>query len=163
VTLRSRHTAPSRTQVRVGAVAFLACILGAGCDRVAPGREEGPRVLELAHDTIRLEAGVRLVEVKVRRQAEGDFDPVAAEVRQGDLVRFIAEDRAGHAIVFSGERLGLTARDFLDQSGQLRGPPLISSGSAWVITLDGAPPGEYPFHCTTHDVAGMLTVVARQE
>jgi plastocyanin len=157
------NEAPLRTRVRSGAVALLACTLAAGCDRVGPGSDEGPRVLELTHDTIRLEQGVRLVDIAVRRQADGEFDPAVVEARQGDLVRFTAGDGAGHAIVFVGPQLSNEARIFLEHSGQLRSPPLIVSGASWVITLDGAPAGEYPFHCTTHDVAGRLGVVARQD
>jgi plastocyanin len=155
--------APLRTRVRGGVVALLACALAAGCDRAGPGGDEGPRVIELAHDTIRLEQGVRLVDIAVRRQADGEFDPADVEARQGDLVRFTAGDGGGHAIAFVGPQLGAEARSFLEQTGQLRSPPLIVSDASWVITLEGAPPGEYPFHCTTHNVAGRLSVVARQD
>jgi plastocyanin len=137
-----------------------AVLAGAGCDRVPRiGSDAGPRVLELAHDTIRLQSGVRLIDVAVRRTAEGEFDPAHVEARQGDVVRFTAGDRAGHAIVFVD--LGAEARNFMGQTGQMRSPPLITDGASWVITLDGAPAGEYPFHCTTHDVRGRLTVAPR--
>jgi hypothetical protein len=42
-------------------------------------RATRPRVLELTHDTIHLEAGVRLVEVRVRRSDEGEFDPLSVQ------------------------------------------------------------------------------------
>jgi plastocyanin len=142
------------------AALLVAALVSSACDRVVPGGDAGPRVLELAHDTIRLEAGVRLVDVAVRRQQSGDFEPAHVQARQGDVVRFTAEDRAGHAIVFVAPELAPDARQFLEESGQMRSPPFITDGSAWVITLAGAPPGEYPFHCTTHDVRGRLTVTA---
>lgn len=125
-----------------------------------PG-DEGPRVLELSHDTIRLEGGVSLIDVAVRRSQTGDFDPVAVEASVGDVVRFTAGDRGGHAISFEGAALAADARAWLQQTGQLRSPPLITSDAAWVITLSGAPPGEYPFRCTTHNAAGRLTVKPR--
>ena len=130
----------------------------AGCDRAGSGGDDGPRVLELAHDTIRLPAGVRLIDVTVRRDERGDFDPAQVPARQGDVVRFTAADRAGHAISFEGSALAADARAYLERTGQLRGPPLITTDAAWVITLDGAPAGEYPFRCATHDVSGRLTV-----
>jgi plastocyanin len=156
--------ASARRPVRAGAFVLAAVFLAlaAGCDRVANREDEGPRVLELAHDTIRLEAGVRLVDIELRREAGGEFHPAQAEARTGDVVRFTAADNAGHAITFVGTSLDPGVLAFLEQSGQLRSPPLIASGSAWVITLDGAPPGEYPFLCTTHNVNGRLTVAARQ-
>jgi plastocyanin len=143
-------------------LAMLVLILSA-CDRVPVigGGDDGPRVLELDHDTIRLAGGVRLIDVAVRRQADGNFDPAHVEARQGDVVRFTAADRAGHAIVFVGAGMTADASAFLERTGQMRSPPLITEGSSWVITLEDAPAGEYPFHCTTHDVRGRLTVSAR--
>lgn len=151
---------PARRWLRAGVVALVA-LSGAACERAGEG-DEGPRVLELTHDTIRLEPEVRLVQVAVRRHADGEFDPAAVEARPGDVVRFTAEDNGGHAIVFDGAGLAADARQFLEESSQLRGPPLIREGAAWVISLDGAPAGEYTFRCTTHDATGRLSVVARQ-
>jgi plastocyanin len=152
--------APVRSWMRAGAVALVA-VIPASCDAAGEGAE-GPRVLELTSDTIQLEPNVRLVQVAVRRHADGEFDPAAVEARQGDVVRFTVEDNAGHAIVFDGATLSAEARQFLEQSSQLRGPPLIREGAAWVITLDGAPAGEYAFRCTTHGASGRMTVVARE-
>lgn len=154
-----RTAAPARLILGAGAVLIA---LGA-CDSVRDGiGDDGPRVLELTHDTIRLADGVRLVDVEVKRGAAGDFEPAAVAARTGDVVRFTAADHGGHAIVFEATTLPQPARDFLQRTGQMRSPPLITSGAAWVITLDGAPAGEYPFRCTTHDTAGRLSVTAAQ-
>ncbi|HSJ25101.1 MAG TPA: plastocyanin/azurin family copper-binding protein [Longimicrobiales bacterium] len=142
--------------VLLAAVALPACEGGVG------GGEAGPRVLELTHDTIRLESGVTLVEVEIRRGADGEFDPARVEARQGDVVRFTSGDRAGHAVAFLGGELAPGLREFLESTGQLRSPPFVDEGSSWVITLDGAPAGEYPFHCTTHNVRGHLSISARE-
>lgn len=133
-------------------------MLCAACDRVAPADDSGPRVLELTHDTIHLDEGSRLVDVRVRRTAEGDFDPLRVQAAPGDYVRFSATDGGGHAIVFAAHRLEPAVHEFLERSGQLRSPPLIAEGASWVITLVDAPPGSYPFRCTTHNAAGVLTV-----
>ena len=155
-----RITAPIRRALRVGAVLILICT---NCDRAAPAADDaGARVLELAHDTIELPAGVTLVEIGVRRSAPGEFEPPRAEARQGDVVRFTARDRASHAIVFDGTALDVAVRDYLERSAQLRSPPLITDGAAWVITLDGAPAGNYPFRCVTHNATGLLQVRAAQ-
>jgi plastocyanin len=158
LTCRTVLAASARQCARAGAVLILAC---AGCDRAAPPRDEGPRVLELAHDTIRLPAGVSLKQIDVARRDGGEFEPATIQARQGDMVRFTARDRGSHAIVFDGAALDSVARDYLERTGQLRGPPLITTDAAWIITLDGAPPGEYPFRCTTHDASGRLQVSAR--
>jgi plastocyanin len=136
-------------------------VASAGCDRVTQSREEGPRVLELAHDTIQLAAGVSLKQIDVARRDAGEFDPAVLQANQGDVVRFTARDRGSHAIVFDSPALDSVAREYLERTGQLRGPPLITTGSAWVITLDGAPAGDYPFRCMTHAATGRLQVLAR--
>jgi plastocyanin len=152
--------APVRRSLRAGAC-VLAVLALAACDRAGlPGRDEGPRVLELEHETIRLDAGQRLVQVQVRRTAAGDFEPDIVEANVGDYVRFTAGDGAGHAIAFVGTALPPQAREFLDSTGQVRSPPLITADASWVITLEGAPPGDYPFHCTTHNAPGRLQVRA---
>jgi plastocyanin len=169
--LRSPDTAttPAPCRRRAGVLLWACCLLlalaaGTACDRVpglGGGEDQGPRVLELAHDTIRLEQGVRLHEVVLSRARAGIFEPARLQVRQGDVVRFTAEDGAGHAVVFTGEALAPGARQFLESTGQMRSPPFVAAGSGWVITLEGAPAGEYPFLCTTHDARGSLTVVPR--
>jgi plastocyanin len=151
--------APVRHWLRAGACAFV--LATAGCDRVGlPGADAGPRVLELEHETIRLEAGQRLVQVQVRRDAAGDFHPDVVEANVGDFVRFTAADGAGHAIAFIGTGLAPAASEFLERTGQMRSPPLIAADASWVITLADAPPGDYPFHCTTHNAPGRLRVQA---
>ncbi|MBR9990839.1 MAG: hypothetical protein KFH98_13845 [Gemmatimonadetes bacterium] len=152
----SMYGAPVRQLARAGALAIL--VLTAACDNV-PGA--GPRVLELANDTIRLEAGVEIVEVEVRRSADGEFDPAAVEAHTGDVVRFVAGDNGGHAIVFESMALTADVREYLERTGQLRSPPLITTGASWVVTLEGAPAGDYPFRCSTHSVSGRLNVAAR--
>lgn len=147
--------APVRKCTRAGALALL--VTAAACER-APD-EAGPRVLELTHDTLQLADGVSLIDIAVRRDADGDFEPANAEAKIGDVVRFTAADDGGHAIAFEGAALTGAGREFLERTGQLRSPPFVASGSAWVITLEGAPAGEYPFHCTTHSASGGLTVV----
>lgn len=159
----STATTPARLHWRTGVFVSSAFLFLSACDRVPGiGGDSGPRVLELAHDTIRLETGVQLIDVEVRRTQTGDFEPAHVQARQGDVLRFTAADRAGHAVVFIGAELAPDAREFLERTGQMRSPPFVSDGSAWIITLEGAPAGEYPFRCTTHDVQGSLTVVPRE-
>jgi plastocyanin len=157
LTQGSCREAPARRFARAGAFVLLAAIVA--CD--SPPGEEGPRVLELANDTIQLDAGVTLVDVSVRRGDAGDFDPAALSAKPGDVVRFTAADNGGHAIVFESTALAADARDYLERTGQMRSPPLIESGSSWVVTLDDAPAGDYPFRCSTHSSAGRLTISAR--
>jgi plastocyanin len=152
------RAAPVRHLLRIGAALVLAL---AACDRVALSEDEPPPILELAHDTIQLAAGVKLHEVRVERTDSGEFHPGTIDASTGDVVRFAAHDRGSHAIAFDGNRLDPAARSWLDATGQMRSPPLIAAGSTWIITLEDAPPGEYPFRCATHDVGGRLRVSGR--
>jgi hypothetical protein len=61
-------------------------------------------------------------------------------------------------VAFELVRLSDPVRDFLDRTNQLRGPPLVNRGAAWVVVLDEAPAGRYPFICRTHDARGMILV-----
>lgn len=156
----SRFGAPAHLRWRCVGVLFVACIAGA-C-RGDAGRED-PAVLELEGGTVQLAPGERVVEVEVARAAAaGEFEPARAGASPGDVIRFIARDGQNHAIAFDGAALEPATLAFLERTGQLRGPPLVNDGASWVVSLDGAPPGDYPYICLTHGERGMLTVSARQ-
>ncbi|MEX0907327.1 MAG: plastocyanin/azurin family copper-binding protein [Gemmatimonadota bacterium] len=149
--------APARRAARAGAIAFAAAALVTGCDRVG-SLADGPAVLELTADTIQLPDSVSLIEVIVRRASGGEFEPTMVTAASGDVVRFTAGDAGSHALVFDGAALPPEQRAFLDGTGQMRSPPLIHAGAAWVVSLAGAPAGTYPFTCVTHSASGVLTV-----
>ena len=74
----------------------------------------------------------------------------------------LAAPQAGEAaflLPFTADALSSEQRSFLERTNQLRAPPLVEQGAAWVVSLEGAPPGAYPFHCITHGERGRLTVV----
>ncbi|MFP4623375.1 MAG: plastocyanin/azurin family copper-binding protein [Gemmatimonadota bacterium] len=91
--------------------------------------------------------------------ATDSITPAAVTASPGDAVRFVAADRRPHAVTFVVDELSPEIREFLDRTGQLRGPPLVSEGAAWIVLLEGAPPGSYPFVCRPHDARGELTVI----
>jgi plastocyanin len=139
-----------------GVVVFAALTAAMGCDRIAP---EQPQTLELNGDTVQLDPGVQLVEIELGLQDDGsDVAPGRASAHPGDIVRFTAGDGRMHAPAFDANRLAADVRAFLEQGSQLRGPPLVEEGTQWVVTLVGAPPGEYPFTCATHGAHGMIVV-----
>lgn len=163
MTLTFRAPAPARLLLQsVGAVALLALL--AGCDRGGEERvadDLGPRVLQLDSASVDLPDSIRQLVVRLDRSTAADLAPASAALRTGDIVRFEAGDAGGHAIAFDGAQLPGEARTWLETTGQLRSPPLVNAGNAWVITFDGAPPGEYPYLCVTHGARGSLTVSAR--
>src|SRR5690606_16119143 len=98
------------------------------------------------------------IEVGRRDDGAHRFEPATASAAPGDIVRFASLDNGSHAIAFDAPALSADARDFLERTGQLRSPPLMVTGAAWVVNLEGAPPGQYPFTCATHGERGSLTI-----
>ena len=152
--------APTRSLSRYVGVFLLFALFGCG-DSGFIGGAKKDRTLELATDTIDLPNGVDLHDVQVQTNAQNkDFTPTQVAAIPGDYLRFQIADSRTHAIVF--EVTGPEQRTFLEQSGQLRSPPLVTNGASWVIALKGAPLGTYGFRCLIHHDAGQLTVAANR-
>lgn len=143
---------------QAGVFVLAAAVLAGACDRLAPDR--GPQSLELHGDTVELAAGIALLEVELGTTTDGgsEIRPARIEARPGDVVRFTTRDGRLHALAFRTDALSAQARTFLEQTGQLRGPPLVEAGTQWVLNLEGAPEGEYPFTCTSHGAHATLVV-----
>ncbi|MGH7553912.1 MAG: plastocyanin/azurin family copper-binding protein [Longimicrobiales bacterium] len=147
--------APAHSLRGCAGVVFCGLFVVTGCREVAQSR---PVVLELESDTITLPAGARVVEIEVARKPAGEFQPASTSARVGDVVRFVAKDGHSHAIVFDAGVIIPDGAAFLERTGQLRGPPLVHDGATWLVSLDGAPPGEYGFNCLTHAGRGSIRV-----
>ena len=151
------------TRYKHKAMAIALVLAASGCGDGGPGgsRDRGPRVLELNADTVRLPDSVRVATVRIDRTKRDEFEPGTTTIRVSDVVRFISSDAGSHAIAFDGDAMSPDTREFLERTGQLRSPPLLTAESRWVMSFEGAPPGEYPFRCPTHGVRGSITVNAR--
>lgn len=148
---------------RPGAVLLLLAVLaGAGCDRTQPSvGQRATRTLPLGNDTLELRPDVAVRDVRLRQTpAGGAVEPETVRARPGDVVRFIAADPRGYAVAFDTAALAPQAREFLERTGQLRGPPLVATGAVWVVSLEGAPAGAYAFLSLTADARGLLLVQA---
>jgi hypothetical protein len=71
--------------------------------------------------------------------------PREVSVPEGALVEFVTTDSWVHEVWFELDSLSLEAREFLVQSDQVASPPMVNPDSRFVISLDGAPSGRYPF------------------
>ncbi len=143
--------------------AFLLAVLLAAAP-AACGERHGAAAarhrLPLGADTIDLGSDVTVHEVRLGGEPAGaGIHPDTLTARVGDVLRFVAADARGYAVTFGDSTLPPAARDFLERTRQLRGPPLISTGASWVVSLKDAPPGRYPFHSLTRDAAGVVRVV----
>jgi len=144
---------------RVRRLAFVSAIaLTGACS--AERESDEPVFLTLGSDTIVLPAGARITDVHVRATADEELQPAAIEAGSGDVLRFSAEDRGPHALVFDDVLTGPAGLSFLEETHQSRGLPLLESGASWVVTLAGAPAGEYAVRCLTHGGITRITVLA---
>lgn len=154
VKLLSIKNAPAHA-ARVCAGVAVAALFVAGCeDGVRLGG--GSRSLALESDTIQLAASVTLHDVAVRAAGNSDFDPAQVNAKIGDVVRFTVADTRTHAL--SVVPPNDAANQALVATNQLRSPPLVAQGQAWVISLDGVPAGSYTIRCISHAGHATLTV-----
>ena len=125
-----------------------------GCNKpVSIGNDD--RTLELASGSVQLGPGVTLHDMGVKSSRKGDFLPQQITAKVGDVVRFTSRDTRTHAL----QILAPTpeARTMLQPSSQLRSPPLVERGQAWVVSLKGLPAGTYTVSCLSH--AGVATLI----
>ena len=116
------------------------------------------KTLDVGSDTIQLAPGVEIHDVQIRNSAEAEFVPASIAARSGDVVRFTTTDSRTHLIEFDQASLPGNARSQFEAKTQLRSPPLVVQGAAWVVSLEDSPAGTYPFICSTHGSRGQLTV-----
>lgn len=145
------------------AATVLACLATAGCDDLPGGG--GPPEFELEGGrVVTLPEGTELLDIRLTAAGrDAAFDPPQVSARPGDAIRFQTAAGGTHALAFAADSLSAPQRAFLEQSNQLRAPPLVEPGAAWVVSLEGAPEGIYPFRCITHGEHGRLTVSGRAE
>jgi plastocyanin len=148
--------APAHT-IRVCAGVLLFCAVFTACEDGVRLGKRGPRTLELHGDTVQLQSGVTLHDVKIKSAQTGDFAPAQVTAKVGDVVRFTSADTRTHALAIDPP--SDQARAALQAGSQLRSPPLVAYGTAWVVSLKGVPAGTYTVRCISH--AGTATIVVQ--
>ena len=151
-----------RGGLRVRRPGLLFCLLlFAACSQDG----EAPRdVVRLDEGEVQLPEGARRHDVALHGVgAQDEVSPTSVNAQAGDAIAFNAEDAVTHSIVFLADRLDTAQVAFLEHSGQTRGPPLLTEGSSWVVSLDGAPAGDYPFACALHGGQGVIHVGAQRD
>lgn len=126
-----------------GLMFFLSLLLLGGCtggEKAASDPEvEAARELGLAR-------GARLHRVVLGgRGAEEHVLPQVVRVDPGDAVEFVTVDHRIHRLEFPRDSLAPEAYEFLRSTGSEASPPLPFKGSRFLLLLEGAPLGRYPF------------------
>jgi plastocyanin len=150
----NRGWTPGRVAARSGVAFCMAWVLLVGCEAA-----DRRATIQLDTAEVELGRGARVLEVAIA--GTGAVDSIAPgqfSASPGDAVRFVVEDHRTHALAFDADRLEPRVREYLEATNQLRGPPLVTRGATWVVVLEDAPPGRYPFLCRSHDARGLLTV-----
>lgn len=88
--------------------------------------------------------------------------PDSVAVPDGAWVDFVSADFRVHEIVFEVDSLAPPARAFLERTDQVASPPLVDRGARFVIHMEGAPPGRYPYLLQGNGapVRGVVVVLA---
>jgi len=97
------------------------------------------------------------------RGSEDRVIPLRTEAVAGDVLVILSVDRRVQTFTFDEGALPPGGADFLRRTGQMASPPLTDAGSRWVLSLEGAPVGEYPFEVRGHGdpVRGLVLIRSR--
>jgi plastocyanin len=130
-----------------GLLLFLPLVVG-GCGERFPEATdpeiEGARAMGLP-------SGSRLHQVLLGgRGSEEHVLPQRVSASPGDAVEFVTVDHRVHTISFLPDSLSSEALAFLTEEGRVASLPLISRGSRFLVILEGAPAGRYPFVSQGH-------------
>ena len=63
----------------------------------------------------------------------------------GAWVEFVTTDSWVHEVRFELDSLGSEGFAFMNETDQAASHPMVSPDTRFLISLDGAPPGRYPF------------------
>lgn len=135
--------------MRAGLLAFLVSALGltgcVGSDAGPPGAD--PDTLE----ALGLSPRAELHRVTLGgRGSEEHAVPTRVLASPGDGVEFVTVDHRVHTLTFPADSLASDVRLFLEESGQISSPPLVTRGSRFILNLEDAPPGRYIFVSDGH-------------
>lgn len=124
---------------------------------------DSPDPAFMPDETLRAELGLGDRDVVHRVRLTGGAtetsEPVELSVAPGVWVEFVTTDWHVHEIAFELDSLSSAARDFLEGSDQVASPPLLRRDSRFVISLEGAPPGRYPYTLQGNGAQGRGVVV----
>lgn len=117
-------------------------------------RGSGEHVQDMAAEEAKalgLPSGAQLHRVTLGgRGAEEHAVPTRIHASPGDGVEFRTVDHRVHTLEFIVDSLTHEVRAFLESTGQVASPPLVSRGSRFILRLQNAPNGRYLFISEGH-------------
>ncbi len=135
----------------------LACLALVGCEIETKTRlEEVGEANTDPHSEIA--AAAQVVQLSGGRDVE-HIVPPHLEIGLGEWVQFVSLDRRVHTLSFVPDSLSPEAFEYLADTGQLQGPPLLARGYRFLLDFRNAPAGRYVFSSASHGdpVFGSIT------
>jgi plastocyanin len=150
----------TRSVQRAALVLSALAILGSGCRRA----DETLRPDTLLRDSLGLGDDDRVHRVGLGSADNQEvIQPPQVTVQPGDYVEFVTQDRRVHALAFTLEGLSPAAAEFLVGTGQQSSPPLVESGTRFVVSFEAAPLGTYPYVVRGNGAEGRGTIVVAED
>jgi plastocyanin len=141
-----------------GLLLFLA-VISTGCGGPP---EAGPDPEIESARALGLPDGARLHRVILGgRGSEEHILPARIQAFEGDGVEFVTVDHRVHTVWFPPDSLSAEGLAFLDSTQQAGSPPLLERGSRFVLFLEDAPPGRYPFISQGHGGTALGVIEVR--
>jgi plastocyanin len=138
-------------------LSFLAALL-LGCTEAGSG--DGFSAEDELKRTLGLDSSAAIHRVSLGgRGSEEHAVPSLVEAAPGDAVIFETVDHRVHTVSFLADSLPSPAATFLRDRSALSSLPLVTRGSTFVVILDGAPSGSYPFVSQGHGGTALGAVV----
>ena len=132
---------PGRCRHLVLAAVVALTLLAPACS----AEHEDPEVTALRDEFgIASDRAIHFVMLLGEGAREG-IDPPSLEVAPGDVVVFETGDWRVHTFAFDLDGTPPDRRTFLEDFRQTASPPLLTLGSRFLVTFEGAPLGDYPF------------------
>ena len=88
--------------------------------------------------------------------------PPHLEIEMGEWVQFVTLDRRVHTVSFVRDSLSPEGLEYLVDTGQLEGPPLLARGSRFLVDFRDAPTGRYVFSSASHGDPVFGSVIVRE-
>ena len=139
-------------------VGALTCLVVVGCG-IEP-KTPSEAVEEASTDPhSEIAAVAQVVQLSGGRDVEHVVPP-HLEIEMGEWVQFVTLDRRFYTVSFVPDSLSPKALDYLSDTGQLHGPPLLARGNRFLVDFRNAPAGRYVFSSVSHGdpVFGSVTV-----
>ena len=127
-----------------------------GCDRGIP---EAYRPDLLLQEELGLTEDDEVHRVELTGAASERATPDSVLVHVGGWVEFFSADWRVHEVHFGRDGLAGEAVAFMEETDQLSSPPLVDRGARFLIDMEGAPPGRYPYRVEGNGPPGHGVVV----